>query len=360
MIRPDELPAWPPDDPLIRPYVESALADGSWGAYHTPWHDRLLAYLANWLGQPHGRLCSSGTIAVELALRAGGIGSDDEVLLAGYDFPGNFRAIEQVGARPVLVDVAPRRWTVSVETLQSGWSPQVRAAIVSHLHGDLAPMPSIRAWADAQGIFLIEDACQVPGARIGDEPAGSFGDAAVLSFGGSKLLSAGRGGAVLCRDAASLQRIKVFADRGNDAFPMSALQAAVVLAQLEGEGFGRRHAQRLRGMQRLRERLGAGGPLRPSAADDRDTAFYKAGFFFDPSTAGGRSRDTYVTALRRAGLPIGTGFRGFLRRSARRCRRVGDLPACAGAVESTVLLDQRVLLASEPVLDRVASLLAAP
>src|SRR5437868_5651821 len=96
-------PSWPPRDEAILAALQAAYADGSWGRYHGPHCERLRELLAEMHGTPHVWLCSSGTIAVELALRGLKVSADDEVILAAYDFPGNFRAIEAVGALPVLV-----------------------------------------------------------------------------------------------------------------------------------------------------------------------------------------------------------------------------------------------------------------
>ena len=79
---------------------------------------------------------------------------------------------------------------------------------------------------------MIEDACQAPGAMLEGRRAGTFGDVGVLSFGGSKLLTSGRGGAVLTSDAHMAQRIRLYTQRGNEAYPLSEMQAAVVLPQL--------------------------------------------------------------------------------------------------------------------------------
>ena len=100
--------------------------------------------LAQMHGVQHAWLCSSGTIAVELALRGLKVGPGDEVILAAYDFPGNFRAIEAIGARPVLVDLAPGTWTIDVEQVAAAISPRTKAIIVSHLHGSLADMRRLR------------------------------------------------------------------------------------------------------------------------------------------------------------------------------------------------------------------------
>src|SRR5688572_19374145 len=151
-------PPWPPPDEEVRQALAAAYADGSWGKYDGP-HGQLLAARLREMHQvEHVLLCSSGTIAVELALRGLKVGPGDEVILGGYDFPGNFRAVEAIGARPVLVDLAghgrphapreefvsrietPTMWHLDPEQVKGAISPQTRAVIASHLHGSLAPM----------------------------------------------------------------------------------------------------------------------------------------------------------------------------------------------------------------------------
>jgi perosamine synthetase len=176
---PDGPPAWPIPDDDVRAALDAAYADGSWGRYHGPNCQRLRAALAEYHGVEHVTLCCSGTIAVELALRGLKVGPDDEVLLAGYDFAGNFRAIEAVGARPALVDIEPATWCLDVERLEAAIAPETRAVIVSHLHGGLVPMRRLMHIAAARGIAVVEDACQAPGAIIDGRRAGTWGDAGV-------------------------------------------------------------------------------------------------------------------------------------------------------------------------------------
>ncbi len=87
--------------------------------------------------------------------------------------------------------------------------------------------------AHEHGLAVIEDACQMPGALIEGRKAGTWGDIGVISFGGSKLLSAGRGGALLTSSPEIKQRVQIYCQRGNHAYPLSELQATVLLPQLE-------------------------------------------------------------------------------------------------------------------------------
>src|SRR5207302_8956136 len=102
---------------------------------------------------------------------------------------------------------------------------------------------------EAHGVGVVEEPAQAPGATVQGGPAGAWGDVAVLSFGGSKLLSAGRGGALLTRHPDVHQRARIALNRGNVVCPLSELQAAVLLPQIDG--LAQCHARRRRAVARL-------------------------------------------------------------------------------------------------------------
>jgi dTDP-4-amino-4,6-dideoxygalactose transaminase len=153
-------PGWPLQDDAVREALAAAFAAGHWGRYDGPYVAELAERLASLHAVSHVHLCSSGTIAVELALRGLKVGEGDEVILAAYDFPGNFRCIEAVGARPVLVDLAPGGWTIDAAAIEAALSPQTRAVIVSHLHGSQADMRKIRELADRRGLAVPAARCR--------------------------------------------------------------------------------------------------------------------------------------------------------------------------------------------------------
>ena len=346
-------PPWPLADPDVRAALDAAYRDGSWGRYDGHHTDRLREELARLHEVDHVKLCSSGTIAVELALRGIGVGAGDEVVLGAYDFAGNFRCIEQVGARPVLADIDRQTGCLTVDSLAAAYSPDVRAVIVSHLHSGLAPLEAILSWARQRDVRVIEDACQAPGATVDGRLAGTWGDIGVLSFGGSKLLTAGRGGALLIHAAHHWQRIKTCAERGNDAFPLSQLQAAVILPQLEK--LAERNRIRQRNALLLRENCRDIHCLKFVGSNDARNApsYYKIAWHYD-SARGGWTRSEFVAAMQAEGVALDTGFRGFCRRSEKRCRHAGSLTTSRLASSSTVLLHHPVLLADTETLERVA------
>jgi perosamine synthetase len=352
------LPAgnWPPDDPDVRDALEAALADGSWGRYLGPHVGRLSAALAEFFGLPHAYPCCSGTFAVELALRSLSIEAGDEVVLAGYDFPGNFRAIEAIGARPVLVDVDPANWNLDYRHLSAAIGPRTRAVLVSHLHGGQVRMGAVLEIAERHRLAVVEDVCQAPGAIVEGRLAGTWGDVAVLSFGGSKLLTAGRGGAILTRRADVYQRARIFCEQGNHAFPLSELQGAVLLPQLAK--LQDRNARRGAAAERLVESLRDIKSLRPleGLPDSSVPVFYKLGFRYDAAAAG-RSRADFIAAAQSKGVAIDAGFRSFVLRGQTRCRISGDLTGCRLASESALVLHHPVLLEPDETIDYVAATL---
>ena len=165
-IRAGGPPDWPAADEPVGRALQDAWRDGSWGKYQAGHVDRLERRLAREHGLPFAAVCSSGTLAVELALRALKVGPGDEVALAAYDYPGNFLAVHAVGARPVLVDVAPDDWNLDLHSLAEALGPAVRAVIVSHLHGGLVPMRELTDLAFARDVAVVEDAAQAPGAMV--------------------------------------------------------------------------------------------------------------------------------------------------------------------------------------------------
>jgi dTDP-4-amino-4,6-dideoxygalactose transaminase len=337
----------------VREALQKAFADGSWGSYHGRYCQQLSEALAAFLQTRFVTLCCSGTFAVELGLRGMGVAAGDEVILAGYDFPGNFRAIEAIGARPVLVDVAADNGNLDVGQIEAAAGPATKAIVASHLHGGLVPMRELMEIARARSLGVVEDACQSPGAMVQGQLAGTWGDVGVLSFGGSKLLTAGRGGALLTNREDYHQRARLFADRGNQAFPLSELQAAVLLPQLAK--LSDRNAVRADRVQGLLEQIADLTLLRPlvNRAETGQPAYYKCGLQYDPA-AGRVSRDEFLAAVQAEGVPLDAGFRGFALRSARRCRVAGNLTQSRLAAERMTVLHHPILLESPDVIDSVA------
>lgn len=354
-IRPQGPPSWPLLDSDVSSALQQAYADGSWGRYEGGNVERLQEKLAEYHGVEFALTCGSGTFAVELALRALAIGPGDEVILAAYDYPGNFLSVHAVGAQPVLVDLDPGNWNLRPELLPAAISPRTRALVVSHLHGGVVPMREVTELSAQHGLAVIEDAAQMPGAVVQGRKAGTWGDAGILSFGGSKLLSAGRGGCLITRRADVHQRARTWQLRGNVVCPLSELQAAVLLPQLEK--LDARNAQRTRAVQFLRQQLDGipGLNLFTNRVEDTLPGYYKLGFQLDTAVFG-LSRRVVLAALEAEGIALADGFRALhVGRSPKRFRKIGDLAQADRADQGTLVLHHPVLLGRPSDLEEVVA-----
>src|SRR5262249_28292475 len=147
--------------------------------------------------------------ALELALRALGVGPGDEVVLPANTFVATALAAVRAGAIPVLVDSDPVYHLIDVERAAARLGPRTRALIVVHLFGQVGPVKELGPLAESKAIPLLEDAAQAQGARQGGTSAGGFGTVAATSFHPSKNLGAyGDAGAVLTRSDALAARIR--------------------------------------------------------------------------------------------------------------------------------------------------------
>lgn len=356
-VRPAGPPDWPGNRPDVLAHLQPLLTSGGWGKYHGDECSRLITELRQLFHQDHVILCCSGTAAVELALHGCRVEAGDDVVMAGYDFPANFKNIVIVGGTPRLVDIGADDGQLDVDLALQAITPQTKAIIASHLHGGCVDVPRLTAEANQRGVLVIEDACQATGATLHDRPLGSWGNVSVLSFGGSKLLSAGRGGAVLTNRSDIAQRIKLYQQRGNEAYPLSELQAAVLVPQLRR--LDEQHRRRAEWVAKLAASMSEESGLRllANAGEKASPAYYKVGLWYDAAHWDGLTRDQFATAIRAEGFALFPGFRALHRCHARRrFQSVGPLLNSERADESLLVLHHPLLL--EP-LEIVEEFLAA-
>lgn len=207
-MRPPRERAWrvsEPSIPVYEPWVTDADARAVAGAVAAgrlamgPELGSLEARFARACGALEGVAVSNGTVALELALRALGVGPGDEVICPSLTIVSCAIAIERVGATPVLVDVDPSSWIVTRAHVEEALSPRTRAVLGVHLFGHPFD-PAIRALASERGIALVEDAAEAHGSEVllgGWRPCGSLGDVATFSFYANKAITCGEGGMCL-------------------------------------------------------------------------------------------------------------------------------------------------------------------
>ena len=173
------------------------------------------AAFAAYCGVEHAVGVDSGFSALELSLRALGIGEGDEVITAANTFYATVAAIDSVGARAVLVDADPATATLDVHALERALTGATRAIIPVHLYGHPADMDPILEFAHAYGLRVVEDACQAHGALYRGRRVGGLGDMAAFSFYPSKNLGAlGDGGIVVTEDDDLATRVRLLRNLG--------------------------------------------------------------------------------------------------------------------------------------------------
>ncbi len=192
--------------------------------------------------------CANGTDALQIALMALDLQPGDEVIVPSFTFVASVEVIVLLGMVPVVVDVDPETFLMRTEDIEASLSPKTKAIIPVHLFGQCVDMKSVMAIAEKNNLFVIEDNAQAIGARCADtsggmKMAGTIGHIGCTSFYPSKNLGCyGDGGAVMSRDAALVQRLKMLANHGmerryyHDAIGVNSrldsIQAAILNVKL--------------------------------------------------------------------------------------------------------------------------------
>lgn len=158
---------------------------------------------------------ANGTVALELALYALGIGSGDEVIVPSRTFMATASSVVMRGATPVIADIDPDSQNITAETIAAVITPKTKAIIVVHLAGWPCNMDPIMQLAKKHKLKVIEDCAQAHGARYKGAPIGSFGDAAAFSFCQDKIMTtAGEGGMLVTNDQKLWEKAWSFKDHG--------------------------------------------------------------------------------------------------------------------------------------------------
>ena len=206
--------AWPSFDRKTDRAVLDILHSGRvnyWtGGYGRAFEDAFASYL----GVRRALTVSNGTVALELALLALGIGRGDEVVVTPYSFRASATCAARVGAKMVFADVGEDH-LLNAKTIEAVLTPKTKAVVVVHLYGQVADMGPILALAKKRGLFVIEDCAQCLGGEYRGRPVGTLGDIGCFSFCQSKhITSGGEGGMVVARRADVLRRVESLRDHG--------------------------------------------------------------------------------------------------------------------------------------------------
>ena len=172
---------------------------------------------AAFTGARHCVGMANGTDAIEIALRALGVGPGDECILPANTFIATAEAVSRTGATPVLVDCADDgTFLIDIAATEAALTPRTRAVIPVHLYGQAAPVERLLPLAESTGAWVVEDAAQAQGARRGGRSAGTLGHVAATSFYPGKNLGAyGDAGAATTDSGELAARMRMIADHGS-------------------------------------------------------------------------------------------------------------------------------------------------
>jgi perosamine synthetase len=238
----------PVNEPLLngneKKYLNECI-DTGWISSEGPFVKKLEEEFSKKVGRKYGIAVANGSVALDLAVTALGIGKRDEVILPTFTIISCAAAIVRAGAIPVVVDSDPTTWNMSTEQIESKITARTKAIMVVHIYGMPVDMDKILTLAQKYHLKIIEDAAELIGQTYKRKPCGSFGDISTFSFYSNKHITTGEGGMVLTNDetlAAKSRELRnlcfipprrfIHKELGWN-FRMTNLQAALGVAQLE-------------------------------------------------------------------------------------------------------------------------------
>jgi len=211
-------PQWPVWDEREEQALLEVLHSGVW-SYNGPRERQFNEAFARFTGTKYALSIANGTVTLQLALEACGIGYGDEVIVPGLTWQATAAAALDINAVPILVDVAEDTWCIAPAAIEAAITPRTKAIIPVHLYGCFADMDAILDIARRHNLKVIEDCAHKHGGEWNGRKAGSIGDIGSFSFQLSKLMTAGEGGALTTGDPALYERLDALRNCGRRPEP---------------------------------------------------------------------------------------------------------------------------------------------
>lgn len=242
------MPLIPASEPLLSAntvrYVEECLNSG-WISSEGHFIQEFEKSWACYCGMPHGVAVSSGTAALQIAMKCLGLQAGDEVIMPTFTIISCALAVIEAGANPVLVDADPGTWCMDVSQVESKITSRTRAILPVHTYGHPVDMDPLSDLACEHNLLIVEDAAEAHGAEYKRRKVGGLGDLSCFSFYANKIITCGEGGMVLARSddhAEHLRSLRNLSFRSDRRFyhtelgynyRLTNLQAAIGLSQVE-------------------------------------------------------------------------------------------------------------------------------
>lgn len=343
-IRREPFAPWPVFSEETVEAVSEVLRSGRLTYWAGPHGRALEAEYARLLGRAHGIVVANGTLALELGLRAFGVGPGDEVVVPARTFVATASAVVAVGATPVVADIDSVSGVLSAETVRGVLTDRTRAVIPVHLGGWPVDLQPLLALAEERGLIVLEDCAQAHGAArdglsvgAGAAAATRLGmrssHAAAFSFCQDKIISSGEGGLLVLDDPAAYELAWSHKDHGKalsalDAPPAPPAVGCGFVWQVERFGSNWRmpetaavlvgdglrmlpewsEARRANAARLMAALEGTPGLVVPAPSPDIRHAYYRFYAFVEPERlAEGWTRDRVAAAISAEGIPCSYG-----------------------------------------------------
>jgi len=238
----------PVNEPLLNGNEKKYLVDcidSGWISSEGPYVSQFEEQLAARVGRKYGIAVCNGSVAIDAAVLALGIGQGHEVIMPTFTIISCAAAVIRAGATPVLVDADPQTWNMDVSQIEAKITPKTRAIMVVHIYGLPVDMDPVLEIAKKHGLKVIEDAAEMHGQTYKGRPCGSFGNISTFSFYANKHITTGEGGMIVTDDEELAEKCRALRNlcfvpgkrflhyELGFNYRMTNLQAAMGVAQLE-------------------------------------------------------------------------------------------------------------------------------
>ena len=334
-VRTTDFPFWPVFDEREEEAVNRVLKSGKWWRYSyaqgedinetNTGHRAEVALFqeefAEFQGAKYGIACQNGTGALEMVVRALGIGAGDEVIVPAYTYVAGSTCVLQSNAVPIFVDIDPDTYNLDTERVEEVITKKTRAIIPCHFGGQVADMDKLSEIAKRHDLIIIEDAAHAHGSEWNGKGAGTIGNVGIFSFQNAKNLTAGEGGIVITGSYELAEKVESLTWSGRIKgrpwyefhqlgwnYRMLEFQGAILRVQLkrleEQNKLRRENAEYLTNL--LREIDG----LEPVKIDPRGKKYSVHIFMikYNPEEFRGLSRAKLLEAVNAEGIPAFSGY----------------------------------------------------
>jgi len=344
---------------------------------------------AQYLGTKHVIAVSSGSAALEIALKSVGVGVGDEVIVPAFTFIATATSVLQINAIPIIVDIEPTYYCVDPERVEETITEKTVAIIPVHFGGQVAQMEKLLEIAKKHDLSIIEDAAHAHGSIYKGRKAGTFGKVGCFSFQESKTMTAGEGGAIVTQDDQVAELARSYRSCGRERgrswyehyrlgwnYRMTEFQGALLLAQLDRLQIQvRKRTENARFLSDLIDEIPGFLPVHDSPEMEQNGHYYYV-VRIDRNYFPNLKKEKVIKALNSEGIPCHGGYLFSLQKNPMFRRENWDkhgfpytskyygrqfdptsvqTPIADRACRDIIIIPQRVLLAERKDMQDVAA-----